>query len=352
MQTRSWLPLAGAKAIESIWLRTAGLKMTESKWLRAAGLELAKLRWLGLAAAWAVILPTISPALVTATPNSNGCTAPVAAKKRLKIVSLAPSNTELLCSVGARNEITGVCTFCDYPADLQSVDKVGTFVSANIERLARLKPDLILLVSGQEQLADKLKRHHFRTIILDNSNLSDISANLKQLGKLSGHEADGEKAAQSFEEKLAAMTRIIRRSSEEPRVFYCVWPHPLMTVGKKSFLNQLITTCGGTNVAGDLNVAYPTFSLERLVLSNPDVIILPFEARGQNFIGQPPWNKLKAVQEKHVYYLPDARNDMLSRPTMRVLKGIQWLAGVLHPELGTQLRDCRLSQAPRSGLIL
>lgn len=323
MPTRSWLPWAGLKVVKSSWL------------------EVAKPRCLGLAAA-ILLMQTISPAPATAAPNKNGCETPIAAKKRLKIVSLAPSNTELLCSVGARNEITGVCAFCDYPGDLQGVDKVGTFVSANIERLARLKPDLILLVSGQEQLADKLKHHHFRTIILDNSNLSDISANLKQLGKLSGHQADGEKAAQSFEEKLAAMTKIIRRSSGEPRVFYCVWPHPLMTVGKKSFLDQLITTCGGINVAGELNAAYPTFSLERLVLSNPDVIILPFEARGQNFIGQAPWNKLKAVKEKRVYYLPDTKNDMLSRPTMRVLKGIQWLAEVLHPELATQLRDCRL----------
>lgn len=247
------------------------------------------------------------------------------------IVSLAPSNTELLCTVGAGDQIIGVCSFCDYPKNTVDITKVGTFVSANLERLARLKPDLVLLVSGQEQLAAKIQHHKFNTVLIDNTHLSDISKNIKQLGQLTGHSEIGAHSAHKFDLALRNLATIIDKTKDKPKVFYCVWPQPLMTVGKNSFLNEIITACGGINVAGHINGSYPRFSLEKLVLSNPDVIILPFEARNQSFIKSPPWSRLKAVRENRVYYLPDQKHDMLSRPTMRVTGGIAWLAGICHP---------------------
>jgi iron complex transport system substrate-binding protein len=254
-----------------------------------------------------------------------------------RIVSLAPSNTELLCSVGAKDQIIGVSTFCDYPKEVNGITKVGTFISANMERLARLKPDLVMLVSGQEELASKIKNHHLNAVIIDNSKLTDIGKNLKQVGELSGNCQEGKEAAENFATKLQDLAIIIKKAKGSPKVFYCVWPQPLMTAGKPSFIHGIITSCGGTNVAGDINVSYPRFSLERLVLSNPDLIIMPYEARKQAFMKQSPWNKLQAVRLNHVYYLPDQKNDVLSRPTLRVIKGIAWLAGIFHPELKSEL---------------
>lgn len=256
-----------------------------------------------------------------------------------RVVSLAPSNTELLCSVGAREQIIGVSSFCDYPKEVTGIAKVGTFISANLERLARLKPDLVLLVSGQEELAAKIKNHKMKTIVVDNNKLTDIGKNLKALGRLTGHCQEGEAAAQKFEGRLQELAQIVEKSKHKPKVFYCVWPQPLMTAGKASFIDDIITSCGGTNIAGDMAASYPRFSLERLVLSNPDVIVMPFEARNQAFIKQSPWNKLQAVREQHIYYLPDQKNDMLSRPTLRVLKGMAWLGGVFHPELAKELAN-------------
>lgn len=254
-----------------------------------------------------------------------------------RIVSLAPSNTELLCSVGAKDQIIGVSTFCDYPKEVSGITKVGTFISANLERLARLKPDLVMLVSGQEELAGKIKNHHLNAVVIDNSKLTDIGKNLKQVGELSGHCQEGEEASEKFATKLQDLAIIIKRANKSPKVFYCVWPQPLMTAGKSSFIHGIITSCGGINVAGDINVSYPRFSLERLVLSNPDLIIMPYEAHNQTFMKQSPWNKLQAVRQNRVYYLPDQKNDMLSRPTLRVIKGMAWLGGIFHPELKSQL---------------
>ncbi|CAN5395344.1 hypothetical protein BH11CYA1_BH11CYA1_03780 [soil metagenome] len=281
-------------------------------------------------------------------------TGPTAASTKVRVVSLAPSNTELLCSVGAKAQIIGVSTFCDYPKDVASITKVGTFLSANLERLARLKPDLVLLVSGQEELASKIKNHKLQTVIVDNANLTDIGKNLERIGELTGHCQEGKEAAQNFDAKLQDLARIIEKSKHKPKVFYCVWPQPLMTAGKESFTNGIITACGGINIAGDMKTSYPRFSLERLVLSNPDLIIMPFEARNQAFIKQAPWNKLQAVRENHIYYLPDQKNDMLSRPTLRVLKGMAWLGGIFHPELSAELAnwsDTKTSPKTASKLV-
>jgi iron complex transport system substrate-binding protein len=271
--------------------------------------------------------------------SSNGSNSSNRPTAKPRVVSLAPSNTELLCSVGAKDQIIGVSSFCDYPKDVAKITKAGTFISANLERLARLKPDLVMLVSGQEELAGKIKNHHINTVVIANEKLTDIGKNLKRIGELTGHCQEGSDAAQNFEAKLQALAKIIDKSKLRPKVFYCVWPQPLMTAGKASFINGVITSCGGTNVAGDMNASYPRFSLERLVLSNPDLIIMPYEARNQTFIKQSPWNKLQAVRQNKIYYLPDQKNDMLSRPTLRVLKGMAWLGGVFHPELRSELAN-------------
>jgi iron complex transport system substrate-binding protein len=249
-----------------------------------------------------------------------------------RLISLAPSNTELLCSIGAKSEIIGVCSFCDYPQDVTGIKKVGTFVSANLERLCGLKPDYVLLVSGQEMLSAQLAHNHFKTVVLDNTHLDSIGHNLQKLGHLTGNTKEAEGAARNFELTLAALRAIVPPGKDSPTVFYCVWPQPLMTAGRDCFLNEVITACGGINIAGDVAASYPRYSMEQLVLKNPDVIILPYEAKGQSFLNKAPWTALRAVKDKRLYFLPDQKHDMLSRPTLRVLSGMSWLASILHPD--------------------
>lgn len=258
---------------------------------------------------------------------------PALAWAKVKVVSLAPSNTELLASIGALDSLVGVSTYCDYPPAALQKPKVGTFVSANLERMTAIKPDYVLLVAGQEGLDASLRHNKFRTILLRNDNLTDIENNIESLGKLTGHEDAAQKQGQAFAQRLTAFNTTIGQAKSKPKVFFCVWPQPLLTVGKTSFLHQAITVCGGTNIASDMTKAYPNMSLEKLLLANPDVIILPFEARNQTILTKSPWTSLKAVKEKKVYYLPEAKKDMLARPTIRVIEGLNWLAERIHPEL-------------------
>lgn len=255
----------------------------------------------------------------------------------IRLVSLAPSNTELLAALGATDHLVGVCTYCDYPQQISSITRVGTFVSANLERLARLKPDAVLLVSGQEHLDAILKHNNFKTLVLKNNHLNDIGLNIKELARLVGKEGKGEALAKNLEDSMNSFHNIIGSAKSKPRVFYCIWPKPLMTVGKSSFLDGVITACGGINIASGLEAAYPSYNAEKLLLAQPDVIIMPYEARTQEFLKQSPWKNLKAVKDGQVYFQPEPRCDMLARPTLRILDGLAWLGEKLHPELASNL---------------
>ncbi len=254
-----------------------------------------------------------------------------------RIVSLAPSNTELLFSLEAGESLVGVSMYCDYPPEAKKRAKVGTFTAVNLERLARLKPDAVLLVNGQEALATTMRRRHFNVVVLHNDSLSQISTNLRTLGALTGNASTADRTADSLSQCLKKLAAITESASRTPTVFYCVWPQPLLTAGGKSFLNEVITASGGTNIARHLQTAYPHFSLERLVIANPEVIVLPFQARGQKFLTRAPWSSLSAIKNGRVFFLPEQDLDNLSRPTLRILNGLYWLSIRLHPELSRSL---------------
>lgn len=258
-----------------------------------------------------------------------------------RYVSLAPSNTELLYAIGAQDHLVGVCNQCDYPAQVKQKPIIGSFVSIDLEKTLQLRPDMIFLVDGQESVAGTLGKQpglKCYPLMLSNGHVRDIAANLRRLGDCTGHDAKARQLAASFLTKVDQLGRITAATGRAaPAVFFCVWPQPLTTVGAGSYLNEAITICGGANIAGNLNSPYPQFNTEKLLALQPDVIILPHEAVGQSFIHDQPWISLKAVANKRVYYLPARDDDHLSRPTLRILDGLVWLAETLHPELADKL---------------
>ena len=232
----------------------------------------------------------------------------------------------------------GVCSYCDFPTDVKQKSIVGNFVSANLERMARLKPDRVVVVSGQEGLAGMLSHSGYHVETLKNRRLGDIPENLRTLAELTGTTASGERLAQSFSRSMDDLHKIIAKAGSHTSVFYCVWPAPLLTIGKGSYLTDVITACGGTSISANLSADYPHFSIEKLMLANPDVIVMPFEVKDRSFLKKHPWVTLKAVKTDRVFFLPEPKEDGLARPTLRLTKGILWLAGKLHPELMMELK--------------
>ena len=293
---------------------------------------------------------------VTAWACTPACAGPQFQQERAplppRLVSLAPSNTEIVYAIGADKQLVGVSDVCDYPPAAKAKLKVGSFVSAKVETITRLKPDAILLVSGQEALANTLTNRKLRVVLLKNEHLADISANVKELGRITGQTARAEKLCKSFDKALIQLSRIIARAKSQPRIFICVWPEPLITAGASSFIHEAVTACGGINIAASLPAAYPRMNVERLVTGRPEILVMAPQARQQDFWQRAPWSSTPAARNKQIFFLPEADKDPLSRPTLRIIEGLYWLSTILHPELKPELTAWKQSAAGELSLSL
>ena len=257
----------------------------------------------------------------------------------LRLISLAPSNTELVYSLGGGKQLVAVSESCDFPSEAKRLEKVGNFSSIKMEKIARLHPDLILLVSGQESLAAAMNKHGFHTVVLDNSSADKIGKNILQIGKICNNEKLAQRLASSFDESINKLQKLTKAQAKTPRVLICVWPQPLMSAGKSSFMNEGVTISGGTNCTGDLPQPYPRVNPERLLLLHPDLILIPHELANDKFWTKSPWTSMTAIKENHLYVLPQHETDCLIRPTLRFVDALYWLSLKLHPELKKQLEE-------------
>lgn len=273
-----------------------------------------------------LLLQAFAPAAVQCSNLSSD-------RKTPRIISLAPSNTEMLYSLHAETGLIAVSDICDFPPAAKSKEKAGSFTSAKMEKIVNLHPDLVLLVSGQESIASNLKKHGIKTLTLDNSSIEKIGNNLIELGKASHREAEAAHLSLAFNKSLAELHKLTASSSTKPRVFICVWPNPLMSAGKSSYMNEGITVAGGTNSTADLPQAYPRVNPERLLKIKPDMVLVPQEQAKDKFWTRAPWTAMSAVKTNHVYVLPQHETDCLNRPTLRFVDALYWLAIRLHPEL-------------------
>ncbi|MBX9573622.1 MAG: helical backbone metal receptor [Candidatus Obscuribacterales bacterium] len=266
--------------------------------------------------------------------------------KSARLVSLAPSNTELIYSLNAGGQLVGVSDVCDYPPEAKKKEKVGSFNSVKLEKLTKLHPDRILLITGQEALANTLKKHKLPITVLDNSTIEQIPKNLETLGAITNKNEEAQTLKDNFTKSLNDLKSILSRSKSRPRVLICVWPQPLMAAGKGSFMDQCITICGGVNCTGDLSQAYPRVNPERLLLIKPDIILVPNEVRNEKFWLKAPWKYMAAVKQNKLFVLPQYETDCLYRPTLRIKDALHWLATTIHPEFKKEIDAWYRTKSP------
>ena len=257
-----------------------------------------------------------------------------------RIVSLAPSNTEALFTLGVGDRLIGRDEFSDYPPEALEVTSIGSlYPSVNTEAVVALEPDLVLAAGitnpeDVERLAE-LGLTVYSTRI--NSSLDDIYTDLLDIGALTGRAAEAEALVDSLKARVAAVTSATSAVAEKPVVFYeidATEPSKPWTSGPNSFIGQLIGMAGGVNAGDIASDQYAQLSLEQLVAQDPGVIILGSSTYG----GQTPelvaartgWETISAVQNGAVYTFDD---NLVSRPGPRVVDGLEQLARLIHPEL-------------------
>ena len=131
----------------------------------------------------------------------------------------------------------------------------------------------------------------------------------------------------------------ILKDCNRPRILFCIWTKPTICIGGKSFLNDVITICGASNASINFKESYPKLTAEKIITLEPEIIILPHEAESSQLLNRPPWANLKAVKSKQVFFLPEAKKDLLSRPSLEIISGLHWLAKIIHPEKSSQINQ-------------
>ena len=255
-----------------------------------------------------------------------------------RVVSLAPSNTEILFAIGAGDQVVGRDAYSDYPAEAGAVTDIGdTYGDLNTELIVSLEPDLVLAaeINTQEQVK-ALEDLGLTVYYLKNPlTLEEMYNNLQIVAQLTGHEAEAATLIESLKARVAAIDDAIAPISSRPTVFYEIDgadPAKPYTAGKGTFITLLIERAGGSNIAADID-GYPQLSLEQVVAADPSFIILGDSAFGvtaELVAGRPGWENLSAVKNNQILPFDD---NLLSRPGPRLVDGLEALVGILHPDL-------------------
>jgi iron complex transport system substrate-binding protein len=288
-------------------------------------------------------LPTAVPATVTPSPitltDSLGRQVTLAAPP-VRIISLAPSNTEILFALGANSLLVGRDDFSDYPPEALDITSIGSlYPNVNAEVVVALEPDLVL-AAGITNADDVRKLEALGVTVFAtriNNSLEDVFSDILDVGTLVGRATEAGALVADLRSRAEAVTARTSSLAERPKVFYEVdatEPASPWTAGPDTFIDEMITLAGGQNVGAVLSDQYAQISLEQLVSEDPVVIVLGSATYGgqtpEMVAERPGWQDIQAVTNGAVYTFDD---NLVSRPGPRVVEGLETLARLIHPEL-------------------
>lgn len=243
-----------------------------------------------------------------------------------RVISLAPSVTEMVFAAGAGDRLIGVTSYCNFPADAEKIAKVGDTQTPNIERIVALKPDVIFVstASQLEAFTDTLASQNIAVYVTDVRDLRGVSRTLRAFGTIFGTSETADLLADNMEKKAEAAGQQANGNGK-PKVFIQISKEPLFTVGTESFLTEIVFRAGGISLTKDISGGYPKISKEAALAMDPDVIILSDseDNREPNDV----FTNSKAVKNGRIIRV---NADILSRPGPRLVDALELIAKVLH----------------------
>jgi len=250
---------------------------------------------------------------------------PAAARR---VVSLIPATTELLFAIGAGPVVVGRTAWCDYPAAAANVPNLGDGIAPNVEAVLASRPDLVILYNSAQNaaIAARLRGLGIAALRLNTDSLGDVDRVGRLLGRLTGHARAADSVAAVFDTALAAATATMAAApARRPKVLLLVWEQPPMTIGRGSFLSELVERAGGRNLFADVTSSAGTVSIEAVASRDPD-LILTTTAGPVAFAERPEWQTVRAVREQR--FLPVSGSEF-NRPSPRAPAAIRELARLL-----------------------
>jgi len=257
-----------------------------------------------------------------------------------RIISLSPSNTEMLFALGLQDKLVGVTKYCNYPPAVQELKDsgkltvVGGYVDPDVETILSLSPDLVLAskIHGSDAVSI-MEKKNTPAFVADSNNLSQIFDTIKRIGKITGKEAEATALTEQMQSRVNAVSEKVSPLAKK-RVFYVLWHDPVQTAGLGTFEDELIEKAGGINIFHNLS-GYAQVDPEAIAVENPEVIIactgmgegadMPYQWAKT----EPGLNLTDARKNECIY---QAEGDVITRAGPRIVEGLEMFARFIHPE--------------------
>lgn len=278
--------------------------------------------------------------LLAASLAFAGCSAEVSEipATPTRIISTAPSVTEILYAIEADDLLVGVTTYCDYPPEAQTKPIIGDFASPNIETVLRQEPDLVIILTGREELEAKFRQFSLPLLILPHESVDAVYESIYRLGEIAQREAQAMRLVDSIRGEFSQVQDALSGRTPK-RTLFLVGRNPgslsdIYAVGNAGYLGELIRTAGGVNVIQDSQVPYPKISIEQILAENPEVII--DMSHGEDLTDAEVtsilemWDSfptLTAVQTRQVHVV---ESDIFLVPGPRMAEAVRQLARIIH----------------------
>lgn len=252
-----------------------------------------------------------------------------------RVVSLAPSITEIIYDLGQEHRLSGVTRFSDFPPEATKLPKVGSFVQLDLERIVALKPDLCLATKdgNPRAVVERLESLQIPVYVVNPRDLDSVMETVVQIGALLNAGKKAKSLVLHMRSRIQRVELLVAKISNKPRVFYQVGIFPIVSAGSDTFIHELILLAGGENVAAGFT-AYPRFSREQVLTLSPEVFIISSMARGEVFERVKKewsrWTSIPAVRNQRIFLVDSS---LFDRPTPRLLDGLELLVRLIHPEL-------------------
>jgi len=277
-----------------------------------------------------VLVPQAAPALTTTDQTGRRLVLPA---PPARIISLVPSVTEILFTIGAQDRLVGVTDFCDYPAEARRKPSVGGMLAPSLETMVALKPDLVVATTSgnRHETFDQLARLKIPVYLVNPITVADVLDLLSRLGRLTDRGEGAGRAVATLRERIQAVSvRVAGRP--RPRVLYVLWPDPLIVPARGALVSELIALAGGDSVTADGGQGYPRYSVEAALARNPEVIILASHGSERSPLVRSKWERFSQVPAVAAGRLHTMDGNLMHRYGPRMVDGLEKLARLIHPE--------------------
>lgn len=257
----------------------------------------------------------------------------------MRLISICPSNTELIAYLGLTDKLVGVDNYSDWPKEIEHLPRLGPDLKINMDKLAELKPDLViasLSVPGMERNIEQLEKRQIPHLVLKNpQSLEEIKQSFLVLAAALDVTKRGEQLVNKFD-AILSQYETLSKKAEPVTLYWEWWPNPVFTPGRQNWLTYISKLAGGKNIFETEDVASFQTTWEDVFERNPDHICLvwtginPDKVNPELVKNRPNWRNLEAIKNNRIHILEEA---LYCRPSLKIIEGLAKLAALLHPQI-------------------